>query len=131
MLEAAFSEQQTPPANFYIGLCEDAAILVGANLAGLTELSGNGYARVAVASDGTDFTSATDGADGWKLTTKDCVFTASGGAWNTAKHAFLGTSADDSGKLIGYMEINGATGWTLADGQHIDVAMVLKQPVPA
>jgi hypothetical protein len=131
-MEAAFTGQQSKPANFYVGLCEDAMILVGANLAGLTELAvANGYARVAVASDGTDFTSATDGADGWKLTTKEVRFTANGAAWNTVKHAFLATSADDSGKLIGYQDLNAETGWTLADGQHIDVAMVLQDKVPA
>jgi len=131
IMEAAFSEEQTPPANFYVLLVTDAAVAVGQNLAGLTELSGNGYARVAVASNDTDLTGATDGAAGWQLTTKEVTFTADGGAWSTAKHACLATTTDDAGKLIGYMEINGATGWTLADGQHIDIAMVLIQPVPA
>ncbi len=126
LLEAALSEQQSVPANFYMGLCEDATIAEDGNLAGLTELSGNNYSRQAVASNGTDFTSAAAGTNDRKMTTKVCTFTASGGAWNTAKTAFLATSSDDSGKLIASMPLNGGSGWTLADGQHLDISMVIQ-----
>jgi hypothetical protein len=133
MIECSFSEQQTPPANFYIGLCEDASIADDASLGDLTELVGEGYDRQAVASNGVDFTSADDGADGWQVTTKTVTFTAdtdSGGAWNTAKKAFLATTIDDTGMLIGWMNLNGATGYTLSDGQHVDVQMVLRSKMP-
>ena len=126
-LEAALSEVQSVPANFYMGLCEDASVAEDGNLAGLTELAvASGYARVAVASNGTDFTSATAGTNDRKMTTKVCTFTANGGAWNNAKTAFLATTVDDTGKLIASMPLNGGAGWTLADGQHLDLSMVIQ-----
>lgn len=126
LLEAALSEEQSVPANFYLGLAEDASIAEDANLAALTELSGFGYARQTVASNGTDFTSAAALSNDRKMTTKICTFTAAGGAWNTAKKVFLATTSDNTGKLIASASLNGSTGWTLADGQHLDVSMVIE-----
>ena len=100
MLETAFTEVQSVPVNFYIGLCEDAAIAEDAVLADLTELAvADGYARETVASDGTDFTEAATGTNDRKVTTKTVTFSASG-AWNGVEHTFMGTTIDDSGKLI-------------------------------
>jgi len=131
LLEAALSEEQTPPANFYVGLVTDAEVQYADNLAALTELSGNNYSAQAVASNNTDLTSASNGVSGWKMTTKEVTFTASGGAWSTARWAILKTSSDSSGKLLGAMRINGTTGWAIADGQHIDIAMILSLAHPA
>lgn len=100
ILETAFTEVQSVPANFYMGLCEDASVAETDGLADLTELAvANGYARETVASDGTDFTEATTGTNDRKVTTTTETFTASG-TWNGAEHVFLGTTIDDSGKLI-------------------------------
>lgn len=100
LLEAAMSEEQSVPANFYMGLCTDASLAEDASLGDQTELSGNGYARQAVASSNVGFTSATTGTNDWKVTTLTVTFTASGGAWSGAVTAFLATTSDDSGKLI-------------------------------
>lgn len=121
--EVAYNEIQSVPVNYYIGLCEDASVAENANLAGLTELSGNGYAREAVASDNTDFTSASTGTNDRKVTTKTVTFTASGGAWNGAVHAFLATTIDDTGKLVAVAALS--TTRTLQDGDSLQVSIVL------
>ena len=122
-LEVAYSEEQSVPANYYIGLCEDASVAENDNLASLTELSGNGYARQTVASDNTDFTSAATGTNDRKQTTKVVTFTASGGAWNGAVHAFLATTIDDSGKLVAVAALSATR--TLQDGDSLQVSIVL------
>lgn len=124
ILEAAFSEEQAVPANFYVGLCTDASVAEDASLADLTELSGNGYSRQTVASDNTDFTSAAAGTNDRKVTTKTVTFTASGGAWSGAVHAFIGTTTDDSGKLVAVAALS--TTRTLQDGDSLQVSMVIQ-----
>jgi len=99
ILETAFTEAQNVPANFYMGLCED-EVLETDGLGDLTELAvANGYERQLIASDDTDFTEAGTGTNDRKVTTSTETFTATG-AWNGALYAFIGTTADDSGKLI-------------------------------
>lgn len=122
-LEVAYSEEQSVPENYYIGLCEDVSVAEDANLAGLTELSGNNYARQIVASNNTDFTSAGTGTNDRKQTTKTVTFTASGGAWNGAVHTFLATTIDDSGKLVAVAALSVTR--TLQDGDSLQVSMVL------
>jgi hypothetical protein len=129
-LELANGEQ-SKPANYYMGSCEDASIAVDANLAALTENTGDGYERVAITSDSVDLVSATDGAGGWQLTTKVCRFTADGGNWNCQKHVFLATTIDDSGKLVASGPCNGGTGWTLTDGQYFEESIVANLQQPA
>ena len=99
MLEVCFTEEQSVPANFYIGLATDASLAEDAALGDQTEVSGTGYARCAVASNNTDMTSAATGTNDYKATTSTETFTA-GGDWTGANTAFLCTSSDDSGVLI-------------------------------
>lgn len=120
LLEVGFSEEQTVPANFYIGLATDETLAEDATLASITEVSGTGYARIAVASNDTDFTSAVAGTNDRKVTTKSVVFTA-GGAWTGAKTVFLATSADGSGKLIASAPLS--TERILSSGSTLTVAM--------
>jgi hypothetical protein len=124
-LELANGEQ-SKPANYYMRACEDAYINEDGNLAGLTELSGNGYAAVAVASNGSDLVSSGAGTNDRKLTTKVCRFTADGGAWETAKTVYLATTSDNTGKLIASAPLNGGDGWTLSDGQYFEAALVIQ-----
>ena len=99
ILETAFTEVQSVPASFYIGLCED-EVLETDGLGDLTELAvANGYARQTVDSDNVDFTEASAGTNDRKVTTATVTFTATG-TWNGALYAFMGTTNDDSGKLI-------------------------------
>lgn len=124
LLEVAFTEEQSVLENFYIGLAEDVGIAEDANLAGLTELSGNNYSRQTVASNNTDLTSAGVGTNDRKVTTKTVTFTASGGAWNGAKSCFLATTVDDSGKLIASADLSATR--TLQDGDSLQVSMVIQ-----
>jgi hypothetical protein len=124
ILEAAMTEEQSVPANFYIGLCTDVSVAEDASLADLTELSGNNYSRQTVASDNVDLTSATAGTNDRKVTTKTVTFTASGGAWSGAVHAFIGTTVDDSGKLVAVAALSATR--TLQDGDSLQVSMVIQ-----
>jgi len=123
ILETAFTEAQSVPANFYVGLCTDASVAEDAVLADLAELSGNGYSRQTVASDGTDFTEAATGTNDRKVTTKTVTFTASGGAWSGAVHTFMGTTSDDSGKLILVAALS--TTRTLQDGDSLQISIII------
>jgi hypothetical protein len=120
LLEAAFSETQAVPANFYIGLCTDTSLAEDASLASKTEVGGTGYARQTVASDGTDFTSATAGTTDWKMTTKSVTFTA-GGTWTGAKTVFLASTVADTGKLIASAPLS--TTRQLNNGDMLTVAL--------
>ena len=99
LLEVAFTEEQSVPANFYIGLATDASLAETASLGDQTEVSGTGYARQTVASNNTDITSASTGTNDYKVTTKTVTFTA-GGTWTGAKTVFLATTSNDTGVLI-------------------------------
>ena len=123
LLEVALTEEQTAPANFYIGLATDASLAEDATLATLTEVSGTGYARQAVASNNTDLTSASAGTNDRKVTTKTVTFTA-GGVWTGANTVFLATTVDGSGKLIASAPLS--TTRTLAvSGDTLTIAMEL------
>jgi hypothetical protein len=124
LLEVALTEQQTTPANFYIGLATDASLAEGASLSSLTEVSGTGYARQAVASDNVDITSATAGTDDRKATTKTVTFTAAGN-WTGANTAFLCTvTSGTSGKLIASAPLS--TTRTLTNGDSLTCAIAVQ-----
>lgn len=99
ILEVTFTEEQSVPANYYIGLATDASLSETANLGDQTEVSGTGYERQAVASGNVDITSAAAGTNDRKATTKTVTFTA-GGTWTDANTYFLATTVNDSGVLI-------------------------------
>jgi len=123
ILETAFTEEQSVPASFYLGLCEDASIAEDASLADLTELAvADGYARNTIASDGTDWASATTGTLDWKITSLTQTFTSSG-TWNGATHAFLGTTIDDTGKLV--LAVALSVERFLVSGDTLQVSIVL------
>lgn len=125
LLEQAFPQSQTPPANFYLGLCEDASVNEDAALADLTELSGNGYARQVIPGGSvTGWTSSITGTNDWKVTSTTETFTASGGAWNGAIHAFLATTTDDSGVLVAVFALSATR--TLQNGDSLEVSIIIQ-----
>ena len=119
--------QIAKPANYYIGLCEEAEDVISktASLADLTELAGLGYSRQVVTADAAGMVYAPHGDSGGKLTSSEVTFTASGGAWNLAKTRFLATSSDDSGKLISTEPINSGAGIALADTESYDCRLII------
>jgi len=122
ILEVAFSEEQSVPANFYIGLCTDASLAETASLGDQTEVSGTGYARQAVASTAVGFVSASTGTNDRKVTTVEVTFTA-GGTWTGAKTAFLATTIDDTGVLIASEQLSATI--TLVDTGTLSFTMAL------
>ena len=121
MQEVAFSEQQSVPANFYVGLCTDLTIAENASLASLTELvdpSDTDYARYALASSAVGWTSASTGTNDRKITSNGITFSTatSGVTWTKAESWFLATTIDDSGKLIMSGPLNSGSGWTVSAG---------------
>lgn len=120
ILEVTFSEEQSVPANFYMGLATDASLAEAANLGDQTEVSGTGYARQAVASSNVGFTSAATGTNDRKTTTVAVVFTA-GGAWTGAKTVFLATTLNDTGVLIASAPLSQER--TLGDTDTLTVAI--------
>ena len=126
MLDVVFTETQSVPASYYIGL-DDRTLAEDDTLADLTnEPSGSGYARQAVASNDTDFTlTQASGEDGYRATTSVETFTANGGAWGEVDNAFLCTViSGTSGKLIASVALS--TPRTLQNGESLQVSMYIK-----
>lgn len=120
LLEVTFSEEQSVPANFYIGLTTDASLAETDGLGDLTEVSGTGYARQVVASNNTDITSATTGTNDRKVTTKEVTFTATG-TWTGANTVFLATTVDGTGKLLASAPLSATR--TLTSGDTLLIAI--------
>ena len=120
MQEVCFTEEQSVPANFYIGLATDASLAETASLGDQTEVSGVDYERQAVASNSTDITSAATGTNDRKVTTAAVTFTA-GGTWTAAKTMFLATTVDDTGVLIASAPLDDTR--TLEDTETLAVAI--------
>lgn len=125
ILQAAFSEEQAVPANFYIGLDARASLAEDDVLTDLSnEHSGDGYARQPVYSSDTAITVALDSGD-YKATFAEVTFTASGGTWTTAKNLFVTTVVSGTaGKLIASRALSQDR--IVADGESLDVQYWLK-----
>lgn len=124
ILEAAFSEEQSIPANYYIGLSQDSVATLGetASLSDITEVTGTGYSRESIASSATGFpTSASTGTNDWYIGTDTVTFEATAGDWDEAVAAFLATTNDNTGKLIAVVDLSGPT--TVDNGETLDVSI--------
>lgn len=104
----------TPPATLYIGLSTTTVTDAGGNI---TEPSGNGYARVAVANNTTNFPNSSGGA---KSNGKPITFPAATGSWGTITDFFIADAATEGNFLTG-----GALGasQTVAAGETINFAV--------
>ncbi len=125
-VKALFTEEESVPANYYLGLDNRSSPAEGDALADLSgEPSGNGYSRVAVASDATDFTAQQDGGTSdWEAVTKTCTFTADGGSIGPVQQMFLATSSDGTGKLICTRALSQSR--TLADGESLACTLTVR-----
>lgn len=105
---------QAVDATLYLGLYTNTTEpLETANLAALTEPSGNGYARIALSRG--SWTVTGDYAQYAQQT-----FTANGGNWGNVYGYFIATSADGSGKLLGVEQFTGAP-FVVNDGDSVKV----------
>lgn len=125
ILEVVFTEIQSPPFNYYIGLDNRVGISEADNLGSLVdEPTGiNGYARQDVRSDDTGFTVAQVGG-AYQALTKVVTFTATGGSWGPVDKAFLTTTIGAGGKLICTAALSEDR--TLIDGETLDVSMYIQ-----
>jgi len=114
----------TAPTAFSLALFNDTPVDTD-TVAGLTgEPATNGYARIALARDTTDFpTLALDSGD-FMVTSKKVTFTASGGAIGPVTYAVLIATIGGAAKLIAYKALSQAR--TLSDGETLDVTYKLK-----
>ena len=105
---------QAVDATLYLGLYTNTTEPAEtANLAALTEPSGNGYARIAL-SRGT-WTVTGDYAQYAQQT-----FTASGGNWGNVYGYFIATSSDGTGKLLAVEQFTSAP-FVVNNGDSIKV----------
>lgn len=87
------------PATLFLGLSTTAVSATGTNI---TEPSGNGYARVSLTNNTTNFPNATtDTGKAVKTNGVDIEFPEATGAWGTVSHWFLST-ASSGGTIIAY-----------------------------
>lgn len=85
----------TRPATVYIGLSTTTVTDAGGNI---TEPSGNGYARVAVTNNATNFPAASGGS---KSNGTTVAFPQASGNWITVTDFFI-SDASSSGNILGY-----------------------------
>lgn len=98
------------PATYYLGLGQGPLPAKTATLADVDEITGPGYARIALARGLVDFPTLILAGTDWKVTALAQHFINSGGAdWEQAEYGFLATSADNSGELLGVIEVDAFT----------------------
>lgn len=85
----------TAPATLYVGLSTTTITDAGGNI---TEPSGNGYARVAVTNNSTNFPAASGGA---KANGTAITFPQASGSWGTVIDFFI-SDASSAGNIYGY-----------------------------
>lgn len=88
-------------ANFYIGLY-NGIVFEGTRLATLPgEPNGNGYSRQACERSSIGFSTLEQDEGDWRVISKELSLTATGGSIGPINGAFIGTSLDNTGALIG------------------------------
>jgi hypothetical protein len=103
----------TPPATWYVGLCLAPASLAGTLLDAAgnpAEVTGGGYARVAVANNLTNFPGA---QSSWKTNGTAITFPRPTAAWGLVLSAFL-ADAPTGGNVWRHWDL--VSPWTLANG---------------
>ncbi len=131
--EVVFTEGQSVPTNYYVGLCTDLTILENATLADLNEIPGvptTDYARFPLVSSGAGWTSASTGDNDRKVTSAPVTFSTagSGSSWTKAECWFLATTINDTGKLIMSGPLNSGSGWTIVEGEDLTFNVVFAFP---
>lgn len=119
LLDVAIKKGTSPPTNLYLGLYTNSTEPAEtATLASLTEPSGGGYARIAIAC-GADWTLSSD-----QITAAQKTFAASGAAWGNVYGYFLATSIDGTGKLLAVEQFSDGP-YNVVDGGSVKVTAKL------
>lgn len=113
----------SPPASLYVGLLT-ATPTDTTTLATMTETTGTGYARIAVARNTTDWPTLALNSGDFMATSVAKTFTA-GGTWGASTYAFLGTaSTGTAGKFVAYTALSATR--TLVNGDTLAVTHTVK-----
>jgi len=123
-----FFRAATAPTTFYMELYSDnGAFDKDTEYGDITELSGNGYSAVEVTRNDTGWPTLTESSGQMRITSKECTFTASGGAWSTCYGACIwGDMASDT--LICWDDFSSSR--TLQDGDSLDVTLYIEREAP-
>lgn len=123
ILESFFRNNHTP--TFYFALYNDGAIAETDTLATLTnEVSGTGYARIAVARDTTDWGAAVLTAGDYQTTSATKTFSA-GGTWTGASElALVSAASGTTGTFYAWAPLSATR--TLVNGDTLDVSLAVK-----
>lgn len=111
------------PSNFKLNLAQDAAGSIAETDTTYTVVTGTGYAEVAIAHDAVDWTAVLDSGD-WQVTSKNCVFTASGADWTTANIVVLEAVLNAADVLIAYADLSAAR--DVGNGESLTTSIILK-----
>ena len=122
LLERILNDVDTNRTSFYMGLFTNAAGLIETSvLTDITELSGNGFAEVEIPY--ADWTVSSNGAGlGYKVTSPEITFTASGGNWTGITGAYI-RSEGVADKLVHFCYSGSSVGVT--DGDSYKVTAVI------
>ncbi len=107
----------TAPATLYLGLSTTTIADDGTNI---TEPSGNGYARVAVTNNSTNFPAASGGS---KSNGAIFTFPQASGSWGTIIDFFL-SDASSAGNLFGYGTFSVAKAISSGDTLSIQIGQL-------
>jgi hypothetical protein len=113
----------SPPASLYVGLVAGSPSDT-TTLATMTEVSGTGYARIALARNSTDWPTLALNSGDYQVVSLAKTFTA-GGTWTGATNAFLtDASSGTSGKFVAYTPLSATR--TLVNTDTLAVTHTIK-----
>jgi hypothetical protein len=104
----------TSPGSIYVGLSTTTPNQSGT---GISEPSGNAYARVAVVNNATNFPNASNGS---KSNGATITFPTATGSWGTVTYFFLADAAS-SGNILAYGALNNSQ--TVSNGDTLSFAI--------
>ena len=118
LLEYGF-ESVSPPGSYYIALCTSAVTPDQDinTLSQMTQISGGGYAALAVAAGSGFTTSEDDSGDRGKTILADQVWTASGAEIGPARWAVLCDGNSGTDEIMAYFDLSSDR--TVSDGQTL------------
>lgn len=118
ILETFYVNISVPPSDIFIGL-SNTTLGETSTLAGLTEVSGSGYARQTISRSTTGWPTRQLNAGDWQITSQQRTFSATG-TWTTANYAFLcSVSSGTSGRIWNYLQLSSPV--TLNNGESLSI----------
>lgn len=93
------------PAIFYVRLCNDTIVETDTLASILNEPSGNGYSTPSVERSTVGFPTKDTFGGNARITSKEVIFTASGGDIGPVTNLYLATTSNNTGKLIAFLAL--------------------------